>query len=66
MNNFVIYKCDDECYSEYYIVEIWNSCDLLSIQQQLTDSGYIIDRVVGEDRNHTFMKVRKPKSDFEA
>ena len=42
MKNYRIWKCDDTIESEYIIVEVWNKCDIASIQKMFIEKGYIV------------------------
>ena len=48
-----------------YIVEIFNRCDIISIQHKLTGEGYMIKNMITEGYNgHAFMMVYKEETDF--
>lgn len=40
------------------IVEIFNACDLLTIQKELVNDGYCIIKILCKDENHIYMKVK--------
>lgn len=39
MMNYRIWKCDDD---EYIIVEVFNKCDIRSIQKEFINKGYVV------------------------
>lgn len=41
MNNYRVWKCDND---EELLIEIFNEEDLLSVQQEFANKGYIIIR----------------------
>lgn len=63
MKNYKIYTGDT--FGDY-IVEIFNKCDIISVQNQLTKEGYMIEYMISTGYGgHAFMKVHKDEIDFE-
>lgn len=47
------------------LVEIFNECDILNIQREYIDKGYLIIEICrGVFGNHTFMKIVKILEEF--
>lgn len=39
MMNYRIWKCDDK---DYLLVEVWDDCDIPSVQKEFIEKGYIV------------------------
>ena len=57
MKNYSIWKSDDE-YTEYIIVEVWNKCDIPSIQKMFIEKGYIVMETQFNVFGSHFMKLK--------
>jgi len=58
MSNYRIWKCDED--NNFLLIEVFDECDVLSIQKEFVEKGYIIiqtEAIFG----HHFIKVLKRK-----
>lgn len=58
MNNYKVWKNENIDYE--FLVEIFNDCDVLNVQQEFVNNGYIIKEYF-KGTYHTFIRVYKYK-----
>lgn len=60
MRNYRIWKIEDD--DETIIVELFNNCDILSVQKEFVNKGYIVKEVVIGFNDKYMMKLENTEA----